>query len=73
MKLTYIALTLYAACYALLFGTWAAIVFYHVPNADEIVRYIQMGLVAITSHVLTILNPASLRGPNERGGQDAPP
>lgn len=73
MKLTYIALALYASCYALLFGTWAAIVFYRVPGAEQIVAYIQAGLIALSSHVLTILNPASLRTPNDDGGQGAPP
>lgn len=71
MRLTYIALALYAACYLLLFGTWAAIVFWRVPGAEQIVTYIQACLVALSSHVLTILNPASLRGPNEQSGQDA--
>lgn len=73
MRLTYIALALYAACYLLLFGTWAAIVFCRASGADQIVTYIQAGLVALSSHVLTILNPASLSDPNERGRQDATP
>lgn len=56
-KLTYIALMLYAACYALLFGTWAAIVFNKVPGADQIVTYIQIGLGTLSGHVLTLLGP----------------
>ncbi len=54
-KLTYIALMLYATAYALLFGTWAAIVFNKVPGADQIVTYIQIGLGTLSGHVLTLL------------------
>lgn len=62
MKLTYIALTLYALCYTLLFGTWAAIVFNKVPGADQIVTYIQIGLGTLSGHVLTMLNPGRAGG-----------
>src|SRR5476649_1261039 len=61
-KLTYIGLLMYAACYALLFGTWSAIVFGKVPNADQIVTYIVGALGALTGHILTMLNPGRAGG-----------
>jgi len=61
-KLIYIALMLYALCYALLFGTWAAIVFNKTPGADQIVTYIQIGLGTLSGHVLTLLGPRAGAG-----------
>lgn len=67
MKLTYIALFLYAACYTILFGTWAGIVFTKAAGAEQLVTYIQMTLVGLTAHVLTILSPASAGGASKSG------
>lgn len=75
MKITYIALTLYALCYALLFGTWTAIVFNKVPGADQIVTYIQIGLGTLSGHVLTMLNPGRAGGsaaPTNQAGFASP-
>lgn len=58
MKLTYITLTLYGACFAMLFATWAGIVFNKVPGADQIVTFIQMTLSALSGHILTVLAPS---------------
>lgn len=68
-KLTYIALMLYALCYALLFGTWAAIVFNKTPGADQIVTYIQIGLGTLSGHVLTLLAPRAPAAPTVSAGQ----
>lgn len=52
-----IPILLYAAAYALLFVTWAAVVFLKVPGADNLVQYIQITLGGLTGHVLTLIDP----------------
>ena len=56
-RLTYIALMLYAACYAILFGTWVAVVFLKPTGAEALVSYIIATLGALTGHILTIVDP----------------
>jgi|GEM_PF-5728839 len=50
---------LYAGAYLLLFITWALVVCFHVPGADNLVQYIQLTLSALTGHVLTLIDPNS--------------
>ena len=56
-RLTYISLMLYAACYAILFGTWVAVVFLKPTGAEALVSYIIATLGALTGHILTIVDP----------------
>src|SRR5471032_2376385 len=50
---------LYAGAYLLLFISWALVVCFHVPGADNLVQYIQLTLSALTGHVLTLIDPNS--------------
>lgn len=50
-------IALYASAYLLLFATWALVVFFQVPGADQLVQYIQVTLGALTGHVLTLIDP----------------
>ena len=52
-----VILALYAFAYAVLFAVWVAFVFCHTTGAETIISYIQAALVALTSHVFTLIVP----------------
>jgi|GEM_PF-2400998 len=58
LKLTFIALGLYSTAYLVLFLTWALILFNakSVSDPAQFIAYIHDALIALTAHVLTILN-----------------
>jgi len=58
LKLTFIAIGLYSTAYLVLFLTWALILFNakSVSDPAQFIAYIHEALIALTAHVLTILN-----------------
>lgn len=58
MKLTFIALALYAAAYGLLTLIWGGLIVWDKPSPEQAqyITYIHDALLMLTAHILTILN-----------------
>ena len=57
LKLKLLTVTLYALAFFVLFGTWAATVFFQPANATDFVGWIRAALYTLGGHALAMISP----------------